>query len=184
VQWLTVDSGLCSGSIDGHGMQHLVEQLEGTMQMHLDPAGRLLDWLSWIIRSPSLDKAQSQYTKTTQIIDSNASSSRNAYNSKIFQSQQLNYSLILIHFTHFCQHHPFVDWKHLPRQLLALQQRLVRWWPASASADGIDANQKPVKDQQEDKLNTSNINWYLIRTPKFLKKLQKKKQEYNFRNPR
>jgi len=75
-----VDRCLCSGSINWHGMQDLVKQLQRPMQMHLDPAGRLLNWLPWIIRSPALDKAQSQYAKTSQIIDSNASSSRNAYN--------------------------------------------------------------------------------------------------------
>lgn len=66
---------LGSGAINGHGMQHLIEQLQCTMQMHLNPAGRLLDRLSRVIRSPALDKAQSQYAQATQIVHTDASGS-------------------------------------------------------------------------------------------------------------
>lgn len=71
---------LGSGSIDGHSMQHLVEQLQCTMQMHFYPAGRLFNGLTRIIRSPALHKAKPQYAQATQIIHTNASGSGDAYN--------------------------------------------------------------------------------------------------------
>lgn len=71
-EWI---SHLGRGAIDGHGMQHLVEKLQCTVQMHFNPAGRLLDRLSRVIRTPALDKAQSQYAQATQIVHTDASSS-------------------------------------------------------------------------------------------------------------
>jgi len=60
--WANNKYGLGGGTraIDRHGVQHFVQQLQGAMQVHLDPAGRFFDGLAWVVRSPALDEAQAQ----------------------------------------------------------------------------------------------------------------------------
>lgn len=63
----------CSRPIDRHLMQHLVQQLQGPVQMHLDPAGRFFDRLSGIVGAPTLHERQSQDAEASQIVHPDAS---------------------------------------------------------------------------------------------------------------
>ena len=64
-------------SVDGvrlherHGMKHLVKELEGSMEMDLDPARGLLDALSGVIRAPPFDEAHTQDAQPTQVVYAN-----------------------------------------------------------------------------------------------------------------
>lgn len=59
-------------SIDGHRVQHLVEQLQRSVQVHLDPARCVLDRVARIVGTPALDEAQTQNAQAPQIVDANA----------------------------------------------------------------------------------------------------------------
>lgn len=50
---------------DGHGVKHLIQQLQGTMQVDLDPAGCLLDTLPWVVGAPAFDEAHAQDAQTS-----------------------------------------------------------------------------------------------------------------------
>ena len=55
---------------DGHGVQHLVQQLQGPVEVDLDPAGRLLDALSGVVWPPALHKAHPQDAQPAQVVHS------------------------------------------------------------------------------------------------------------------
>lgn len=48
---------------DGHGVEYLIQQLQGTMQVDFDPAGRLLDALPRVVRAPAFNEAHAQDAK-------------------------------------------------------------------------------------------------------------------------
>lgn len=53
---------------DGHGVEHLVQQLQGAVQVDLDPAGRLFNALPWVVRAPALHKAHAQDAQASQVV--------------------------------------------------------------------------------------------------------------------
>lgn len=60
-------------------LKNFVQQLKGTVELDLDPARGVLDGWTGIVGSPSLNKAQSNDTQSSQIICSNAGCSRQTY---------------------------------------------------------------------------------------------------------
>lgn len=57
----------------GRGLQHLVEQLQRTVEVNFDPARRLFDCPTRVVGAPALDKRHSQDAQSTKIIDADAS---------------------------------------------------------------------------------------------------------------
>lgn len=57
---------------DGHGVENFVQQLQGAVQVDLDPAGRLFDALPWVVRAPALHKAHAQDAQAPQVVHTNA----------------------------------------------------------------------------------------------------------------
>lgn len=57
---------------DGHGVQHLIQQLQSAVEVDLDPAGRLLDALPRVVRPPALDEAHAQDAKPAQVVHADA----------------------------------------------------------------------------------------------------------------
>lgn len=73
--WLSVSwSRVCQW----HSVQHLVQQLQRTVQMHLHPAGGVLDALPRIVRTPALHEAQAQDAQPPEIIHTNPCCCREA----------------------------------------------------------------------------------------------------------
>lgn len=68
VQWLWVSYG--------HGVQHLIQELQGPVQVDLDPAWCLLNALPWVIGTPAFHEAHAQDAQPAQIIHTDASCSR------------------------------------------------------------------------------------------------------------
>lgn len=60
-------------------MQHLVQQLQGAVQVDLDPARRLLDALPRVVGPPALDKAHPQDAQAPQVIHADASRGRQTW---------------------------------------------------------------------------------------------------------
>lgn len=60
----------------GHGVQHLVQQLQGPVQVDLDPAWGLLDALPRVIGAPAFHKAHAQDAQPAQVIHADASGRR------------------------------------------------------------------------------------------------------------
>ena len=56
------------GVSDGHGVQHLVQQLQGPVQVDLDPARGLLDALPWVVGAPALYKAHPEDAEAPQVV--------------------------------------------------------------------------------------------------------------------
>lgn len=54
--------------IYGHGVQHLVQQLQRPVQVHFNPARRLLDGLSRVVRAPALDEAEAEDAEPAQVV--------------------------------------------------------------------------------------------------------------------
>lgn len=54
-------------------MENFVKELQGPMQVNLYPTWCLLDALTWVIRPPSLDKAETQDTETAEVINTDTS---------------------------------------------------------------------------------------------------------------
>lgn len=65
-----------SGVVNGHGVEHFVQQLQSPVQMHFDPAGSFFYGLAPIVRSPALHKGQPQNAQPAQVVDSDPRSSR------------------------------------------------------------------------------------------------------------
>lgn len=57
---------------DGHGVQHLVQQLQGPVQVDLDPARRLLDALPGVVGPPALHEAHPQDAQAPQVVHADA----------------------------------------------------------------------------------------------------------------
>lgn len=49
-------------------VQHLVKQLQRSVQVDLQPAGGVLDALTRVITAPSLNKAQTHNTEPSQVV--------------------------------------------------------------------------------------------------------------------
>lgn len=71
-----VDGGRVS---QGHRVQDFIQELQGTVQVDLNPAGRVLDALPGVVRPPALHKAQPQDAKAPEVIHANASCGREAW---------------------------------------------------------------------------------------------------------
>ena len=52
----------------GHGIEDIVEELECSVELYLHPAGRLLDALSAVVRSPALDEAEPEDAEPPEVI--------------------------------------------------------------------------------------------------------------------
>lgn len=63
-------------SIDGHFVQHLIEKLQGAMQVHFHPARRVLYRLPRVVRTPALDETQPQNAEPTQVVYTDSSGRR------------------------------------------------------------------------------------------------------------
>lgn len=57
-------------------MENFIKELQGPMQVNFYPTRRLLDALTWVIRPPSLDKAETQDTETAKVIHTDTSRCR------------------------------------------------------------------------------------------------------------
>lgn len=57
---------------DGHGVQDLVQELQGSVQVDLDPAGGLLDALAGVVRPPALDEAHPEDAQPPEVVDADA----------------------------------------------------------------------------------------------------------------
>lgn len=57
---------------DGHRVQNLVQQLQRSVQMDLDPAGGLLDALAGVVGSPALDKTHPEDAQPTEVVNADA----------------------------------------------------------------------------------------------------------------
>ena len=69
----------CSGGRPGHlrldqrhCLQHLVKQLQRPMQLHLDPARRVLDRRPRVVGTPALHKAHLKDAQPAQVVDADA----------------------------------------------------------------------------------------------------------------
>ncbi len=62
-----------------HSVQHLVQQLQRPVQMHLHPAGGVLDALPGVVRTPALHEAQAQDAQPPEIIHTNPCCCREAW---------------------------------------------------------------------------------------------------------
>lgn len=71
IQWLRVSYG--------HGVQHLIQELQSSVQVDLDPAGRLLDALPRVVGSPAFHKAHAQDAQPTEVIHADSGSGRQAW---------------------------------------------------------------------------------------------------------
>jgi len=60
------------GLYEGHRLEHLVEQLQRPMQLHLDPARRFLDRESRVVRTPTFHETHLQDAESSQVIDADA----------------------------------------------------------------------------------------------------------------
>lgn len=58
----------------GHRVEHLVQQLQCPVQVHLHPAGGVLDALPGIVRPPTLHETQPQDTEASQVVHSDTCS--------------------------------------------------------------------------------------------------------------
>ena len=58
--------------LHGDGVEDLVKELEGTVEVDLDPARRLLDRLSVVVRAPPLDEAQPEDAEPAEVVDADA----------------------------------------------------------------------------------------------------------------
>lgn len=63
----------------GHGVQHLVQELQSPVQVDLDPAWCLLNALSWVIGTPTFHKAHAQDAQPAQVIHTDASGCRQTW---------------------------------------------------------------------------------------------------------
>lgn len=52
----------------GQGVQDVVEQLQGAVQVHLDPAGRAGDAGPGVVGPPALDEAQPNEAQAPQVV--------------------------------------------------------------------------------------------------------------------
>ena len=57
---------------DGHGVQDLVEELEGAVEVDLDPTRRLLNALPGVIGAPTFDEAHAEDAEAAEVVDSDA----------------------------------------------------------------------------------------------------------------
>lgn len=55
-----------------HSVQHLIQKLQGTVQVDLHPAGSVFDALTGVVRPPAFHEAEPQDTESPQVIDANA----------------------------------------------------------------------------------------------------------------
>lgn len=62
--------------VNWHGVQNFIQQLESTMQVDFDPTRSLLDTLPSVVRTPAFDKRQSKDAKSSQIIHTDSSCTR------------------------------------------------------------------------------------------------------------
>lgn len=60
----------------GHGVQDFVQELQGSVQVDLDPAWRFLDALARVIGPPALDEAHPQDAQPAQVVNPDAGSGR------------------------------------------------------------------------------------------------------------
>lgn len=60
------------GVCDGHGVEDLVQQLQGSVQVDLDPTRRLLDALPGVVGPPALHEAHPQDAQAPQVVDADA----------------------------------------------------------------------------------------------------------------
>lgn len=49
-------------------VQHLVEQLQRSVQVHLQPAGGVLDALPWVVTPPPFDEAQPHDAQPAEVV--------------------------------------------------------------------------------------------------------------------
>ena len=72
--WPPSAQEVTSGSVvaEGHGLQHLVQQLQRPVQLNLDPARRLLDALARVVGPPSLDEAEPEDAEAAQVVHPDA----------------------------------------------------------------------------------------------------------------
>ena len=54
---------------DGHRVENLVKDLESPMQVHLDPARRLLDRLPVVVWTPALHEGEPEDAKPPEVVD-------------------------------------------------------------------------------------------------------------------
>ena len=76
VLWVSVQGLWVS---DGHGVLHLVQQLQGPVQVDLDPARGLLDALPGVVGPPALDEAHAQDAQAPQVVHADARRSRQTW---------------------------------------------------------------------------------------------------------
>lgn len=61
---------------DGHGVQDLVQQLQSSVQVDLDPARRLLDALPGVVGPPALHEAHPQDAQPAKVVHADAGGGR------------------------------------------------------------------------------------------------------------
>lgn len=118
-------------------MQDLVEELERTVQMDLDPARRVLYRLARVVGAPSLDEAQAEDAEATQVVDSDPGGCGEICGDSLDQSNNNSNDSV----TYFSAERRRA--RGFPRrQLPAPRPRPVRWKPETASAGGTAANRR------------------------------------------
>ena len=54
--------------LSGHVVEDVVQELECAVELDLHPAGRLLDALPAVVRSPALDKAEAEDAESPKVV--------------------------------------------------------------------------------------------------------------------